>query len=99
METYSFWQDFFATYRSSPDAIKALWLIVPPTFAVALARVVLSAFHDAPESNITVEFESRDQPVQSRENEEVLIFAGGRLLDRFEIPQKSDSRITRPRML
>ena len=40
MENYSFWQDFFATYRSSPDAIKALWLVVPPAFAVALARVV-----------------------------------------------------------
>ena len=93
MENYSFWQDFFATYRSSPDAIKALWLLVPPTFAVAFTRVVLNAFHDTPASNITVEFESRDQPVQNRENDEVLIFAGGRLLDRFAVPHKSNAPV------
>ncbi|MGC4026507.1 MAG: hypothetical protein QM744_16020 [Mesorhizobium sp.] len=94
MENYSFWQDFFATYRSSPDAIKALWLIVPPTFAVAFARVVANAFRHTTVSNITVEFQSRDRPVQNRENEEVLIFAGGRLLDRFAVPHKSDARIS-----
>ncbi|MCO5063357.1 MAG: hypothetical protein M9924_02965 [Rhizobiaceae bacterium] len=29
MDSYGFWQDFFQTYRSSPDVIKALWLISP----------------------------------------------------------------------
>lgn len=43
MESYSIWQDFFATYRSSPDTIKALWLIVPPAFVIALVWVVLKA--------------------------------------------------------
>lgn len=43
MEPYYFWQDFFISYRASPDAIKALWLIEPPAFIVALAWVVLNA--------------------------------------------------------
>jgi hypothetical protein len=43
MEPYGFGQDFFVSYRASPDAIKALWLIVPPTFAVGLAWVLLNA--------------------------------------------------------
>ncbi|MBX3596503.1 MAG: hypothetical protein KF874_02925 [Rhizobiaceae bacterium] len=43
MEQYNFWQDFFASYRSSSDAIKALWLISPPAFIVSLAWVVLNA--------------------------------------------------------
>lgn len=32
MEPYNFWQDFFDTYQSLNDWIKALWLIVPPVF-------------------------------------------------------------------
>ncbi|MGC4026518.1 MAG: hypothetical protein QM744_16090 [Mesorhizobium sp.] len=92
MENYSFWQDFFATYRSSPDAIKALWLIVPPTFAVALARAVLQPWswknHDKTLPNITLEPPSAEHPVQSRRSEEVLVFVRGRLLDRFEVPDK-----------
>ena len=29
MEDYNFWADLLATYRASPDLIKALWLLVP----------------------------------------------------------------------
>lgn len=29
MEDYSFWADLLASYRASPDIIKALWLLVP----------------------------------------------------------------------
>ena len=29
MEDYSFWADLLASYRASPDVIKALWLLVP----------------------------------------------------------------------
>lgn len=41
MENYSFWQDFFDTYQSLSDGMKALWLIVPPAFLLALAALVL----------------------------------------------------------
>ena len=33
MEDYSFWADLLASYRASPDIIKALWLMVPLVFA------------------------------------------------------------------
>ena len=29
MDDYNFWADLLASYRASPDAIKALWLLVP----------------------------------------------------------------------
>jgi len=94
MENYSFWQDFFATYRSSSDAIKALWLVVPPTFAVALARVALKPWiwkcHERNISNITVEPVTGESSVPNGKNEEVLIFVRGRLLDRLETPAKFD---------
>ncbi|MGC4024504.1 MAG: hypothetical protein QM744_04730 [Mesorhizobium sp.] len=41
MENYSFWQDFFATYRSSSDAIKALWIVAPLAFIIALVWILL----------------------------------------------------------
>jgi hypothetical protein len=43
MDNYNFWQDFLGTFRSSSDAIKALWLIVPPSFVLVLAWIVLNA--------------------------------------------------------
>src|SRR5690606_6067523 len=33
MEDYNFWADLLASYRASPDIIKALWLMVPLVFA------------------------------------------------------------------
>ena len=41
MESYSFWRDFFDTYQSSPDWIKALWLVVPPSFLLGVLALVL----------------------------------------------------------
>lgn len=36
MDGYSFWQDVFDTYQSLPDWLKALWMLVPPAFVLAL---------------------------------------------------------------
>ena len=36
MEDYSFWADLLATYRASPDIVKALWLMVPLVLAASL---------------------------------------------------------------
>jgi hypothetical protein len=36
VEPYNFWQDFFDTYQSLSDWLKAIWLIVPPAFVLAL---------------------------------------------------------------
>ena len=41
MEAYNFWADLLASYRASPDIIKALWLLVP--LVVAAAIFVLAA--------------------------------------------------------
>lgn len=41
MTPYNFWQDFFDTYQSLADWIKALWLVVPPLFMLALAALVM----------------------------------------------------------
>jgi hypothetical protein len=41
MDPYNFWQDFFDTYQSLSDWIKALWLIVPPGFVLALIALVM----------------------------------------------------------
>jgi hypothetical protein len=36
MDNYNFWADLLATFKSSPDWIKALWLLVPPGFVLAV---------------------------------------------------------------
>ncbi len=41
MDEIGFWQDFFDTYQSLSDWIKALWLIVPPAFVLAALALVL----------------------------------------------------------
>ncbi|PYE86656.1 hypothetical protein [Phyllobacterium leguminum] len=40
MESYNFWQDFFDTYQSLPDWLKALWLIIPPAFILGLVGLI-----------------------------------------------------------
>ena len=41
MEDYSFWADFFDTYQSLSDAMKALWLIVPAAFVLGVIALIL----------------------------------------------------------
>lgn len=41
MDSYNFWQDFFDTYQSLSDWMKALWLIVPSAFALAMTALVM----------------------------------------------------------
>ncbi|MCO5065200.1 MAG: hypothetical protein M9924_12405 [Rhizobiaceae bacterium] len=43
MDSYHFWKDFFDAYRSSSDAIKALWIVVPPCTLIALTWIVVNA--------------------------------------------------------
>lgn len=40
-DNYSFAADLLATFRASPDIIKALWLIIPPGFIVCVLRLLL----------------------------------------------------------
>ncbi|MEM5470777.1 hypothetical protein WNZ14_03480 [Hoeflea sp. AS60] len=40
MEDYNFWADLLDTYQSSPDWIKALWIIIPPTFLLCLVGLM-----------------------------------------------------------
>lgn len=40
MEDYNFWADLLDTYQSLPDIIKALWIIVPPTFTLVLVALL-----------------------------------------------------------
>jgi hypothetical protein len=43
MENYNFWKEFFDTYRSSSDLIKALWILVPPLSLLGLTWIALNA--------------------------------------------------------
>ncbi len=51
MEETTFWQALFATYQSLTDWIKALWLIVPPAFIVAMTALLMRAKRPAPETD------------------------------------------------
>jgi len=82
METYNFWQDFFATYPSSPDAIIAL------TWALSKASAGRSERH-SPHS-FAIERRASENAIHNGGSEQVLIFAAGRLLDQFEVPTKID---------
>ena len=90
MEPYSFGQDFFATFRSSPDAIKALWLIVPPIFAFAIARAASKMHGKVPAKEITLANIQEAKPTGPRSGEHVLVFARGRLLHKFEVSGPND---------
>lgn len=41
MENYSFWGDFFATYRVLSDWMKALWLLGPLVFLLILIYLMM----------------------------------------------------------
>ena len=36
MQDYNFWADLLDTFQSSADWVKALWLVIPPAFVLAL---------------------------------------------------------------
>ncbi len=36
MEDYNLWADLLDTFQTSPEWIKALWLLIPPAFVLAL---------------------------------------------------------------
>jgi hypothetical protein len=41
MSDYNFWADLLDTFQSSPDWIKAIWLLVPPAFILALIAMAM----------------------------------------------------------
>lgn len=41
MGDYNFWADLLDTFQSSPDWIKALWLLIPPGFLLALIAMLM----------------------------------------------------------
>ncbi|MCJ8506800.1 hypothetical protein MUU53_02615 [Rhizobium lemnae] len=41
MDNYNLAADLLATFRASPDVIKALWLLVPPGFVLGLLHLLL----------------------------------------------------------
>ena len=40
MNDYNFWADLLDTFQSSADWIKALWLLIPPAFVLALIWLI-----------------------------------------------------------
>ncbi len=40
MENYNFWADLLSTFRSMPDWIKVVWLVIPPVFVLGLVGLV-----------------------------------------------------------
>lgn len=43
MEDYNFWADLLASYRASPDGVKALWLMAPLIVAAGLFVLMAGA--------------------------------------------------------
>lgn len=43
MDNYNFLADLLATFRASPDFIKALWLVIPPIFMLAVIGLLVWA--------------------------------------------------------
>ena len=41
MELYNFWADLLASYRASPDLVKAMWLLVPLAIALGFAALAI----------------------------------------------------------
>jgi hypothetical protein len=41
MDDYNFWADLLDAFQSSPDWIKALWLLIPPGFSLALIAMLI----------------------------------------------------------
>lgn len=41
MQDYNLWADLLATFRASPDFIKALWLLVPPGFVLGVMALTV----------------------------------------------------------
>lgn len=68
--------------------IKALWLMVPPIFAVAIAGLALKAFRKRAVLDTMPEVAGA-KSVQNGTNEEILVFVGGRLFDRFAVSDKA----------
>ena len=44
MEYYNFWADLLDTFQSSPNAIKVVWLLIPPAFLLGLVALAMH-FH------------------------------------------------------
>lgn len=51
MENYNFWQNFFDTYQSSPDIIKALWILIGPGFVLGLVAILRNAHPNKPKGD------------------------------------------------
>ena len=41
MADYNFWMDLLDTFQSSPNWIKAVWLLIPPGFLLALIAMLM----------------------------------------------------------
>ncbi|WP_288191696.1 hypothetical protein [uncultured Phyllobacterium sp.] len=41
MNDYNFWSDLLDTFQSSPDWIKAVWLLIPPGFLLGLVALTM----------------------------------------------------------
>ena len=46
MENYNFLADLLSTFRSMPDWIKALWIVVPPLFVLAFTALIIRLRQD-----------------------------------------------------
>ncbi|MBD8553161.1 hypothetical protein IFT84_01345 [Rhizobium sp. CFBP 8762] len=41
MDLYVLWKDLLTAYHASSDWIKALWLVIPPTFLLVLIGMIM----------------------------------------------------------
>lgn len=81
METYDFWTNLFTAYRASPDLIKALWLLIPPCFVLAL---LLAFLHHR-------------KPVLTQNNSPLLSPSTAETMARWRFIATTTAKLTSPR--
>lgn len=72
MQEYNFWADVLDTYQSLSDWVKALWLLVPPVFLLALSVIISrhkiaykKAENQAPDGLSYTIFQNDNKPSQT----------------------------------
>ena len=97
MNDYNFWADLLDTFQSSSDFIKALWLLVPPTFLLALIAMLMRFRIASKRAEIALEGELV-YSVHRGADDELRIVCHAPQVDLKQIPvrQWSDSNIRIP---
>lgn len=87
MNEYNFWRDLLDTFQSSTDWIKALWLIIPPLFLLALFRMAMR-FRLSRLKAIQKPVSVPIYPARTDDTDEILVFNRGLMVEKIRAPRR-----------